>query len=281
MCAVDELPKIHELVLDHQIQASAVILNIIRPVGLAVIVLVILGLCLHYLFTRLLVEPETEPLDRKQSGQELERYRKPTRILHWTHGSAFCILLLTGSATYLSPAGVLAQNTWLRFIHQIAAIIFVAAPFVYLPLNWRATLRGIKEAFIWGAEDVEWLIAIPRYYYLHEQTVLPPQEHLNAVQKLWWFVVIVFGPVLVISGAIMALGAASALFQWAVVFHDIAFVVIGSMFFLHIYFSVVHPSARTGRNESWSAMTRGKVSIEYAKSHHRRWYERMAKRLEK
>ncbi|MFC1892818.1 cytochrome b/b6 domain-containing protein [Chloroflexota bacterium] len=99
-------------------------------------------------------------------------------------------------------------------------------------------------------------------------------------QKLWWFMVIVFGVVLLITGATMASGTAvpAALLQWMVFIHDMAFIATGCMLLVHVYLSVAHPLMRPLRTGPWSSMmTRGRVSVEYANSHHGKWYERMAK----
>ena len=83
---------------------------------------------------------------------------------------------------------------------------------------------------------------------------------------------IVFGIIFVITGAIMwfaKASAAPALLQWMAFVHDVAFIVTGCMFFVHIYTGVFHPLM----TDSWNAITRGKVSTEYAKTHHGKWYE--------
>ena len=55
--------------------------------------------------------------------------------------------------------------------------------------------------------------------------------------------------------------------------HDISFIATGTMFFLHIYLGVFHPLM----TESWNAMASGKISKEYAKAHHARWYAEISK----
>jgi formate dehydrogenase subunit gamma len=212
--------------------------------------------------------------------QEVERYRKPTRILHWIHAGAFTALFLTGLILFIPPLGVLAQDSWTRLLHRIAAFLFVVAPLIYIPLNWKATLKGVKDAFNWGAEDIGWVIAAPRYYFLCDEEAMPPQEHMNTGQKLWWLMVIVFTVVFFITGLIMWFFkeiAPTGLLQWSVLIHDVAFIATGPMFFVHIYLSVVHPLMRPLHTGAWSSMARGKVSVEYAKSHHRKWYERISK----
>jgi len=212
--------------------------------------------------------------------QEVERYRKPTRILHWIHAGAFTILFVTGLILFIPPLGFLAQDSWTRVLHRLAAVFFVAAPLIYIPLNWKATLKGIKDAFTWGIEDMGWVIAAPRYYFLADEEAMPPQDHMNTGQKMWWLMVIVFGIVFIITGLIMWFFkelAPAALLQWMVLIHDIAFIATASMFFVHIYLSVIHPLMRPLHTGAWSSMARGKVSAEYAKSHHGKWYEKISK----
>ena len=55
--------------------------------------------------------------------------------------------------------------------------------------------------------------------------------------------------------------------------HDVAFIVTGAMLFLHIYLGVFHPKM----TEAWKSMASGKISVEYAKMHHGKWYEEVAK----
>ena len=214
--------------------------------------------------------------------QEVERYRKPTRILHWVHAGAFVALFLTGLILFIPQLAILAQDSWTRLIHRIAAVVFVVAPLIYIPMNWKATLRGIKDAFTWGVEDIGWLQAAPRYYMLCDEEAMPPQAHMITGQKLWWFMVIVFSVVFVITGAIMWFAkeaAPAALLQWMVFIHDVAFIATGTMFFVHIYMAF-HPLMGPLRTGSWSSMARGKVSVKYVKSHHGKWYEEITKAKE-
>ena len=216
-------------------------------------------------------------------AQEIERYRKPTRILHWVHLVTFCILFLTGLILFIPQLGILAQDSWTRVLHRLAALIFIVAPLIYIPMNWKATLRGIKDAFTWGGDDIGWLKAAPRYYFLCDEEAMPPQGHMNTGQKMWWFMVLVFGVIFVITGLIMAAFktvAPAALLQWMVFIHDIAFIATGCMLFVHIYLSVAHPLMRPLRTGAWSSMARGKVSAEYARSHHGKWYEEITKAKE-
>ena len=213
---------------------------------------------------------------------EVERYRRPTRILHWVHVGAFVVLFFTGLILFIPALGFLAEDSWSRILHRLAAAVFIIAPIIYIPLNLRASLTGIKEAFTWGAEDMEWLKAAPRYYIFCDEKAMPPQGHMNSGQKMWWFMAIVCGLVFLVTGIIMWFfkGAASpVLLQWMVLFHDLAFIAAGCMFLVHIYLSVAHPLMRPLRTGAWSSMARGKVSAEYAKTHHAKWYEEISKEV--
>ena len=190
------------------------------------------------------------------------------------------MLFITGLILYLPPLAFLAADSWTRILHRIFAVIFVVAPLIYIPMNWRATIRGVADAFKWGLDDIGWAMAAPRYYFFADEQAMPPQEHMNTGQKLWWFMVIVFGAVFLLTGAIMWFGKTTApviVLQWSVFVHDIAFITTGAMLFVHIYLSAVHPLMRPLRTGSWSSMARGVVSTEYAKSHHAKWYGEVSK----
>lgn len=207
--------------------------------------------------------------------QEVEKYSKATRLLHWVHAGAFIVLFITGLILFVPGLNVMAHGGWTRLIHRIAVGFFVIAPLIYVPLNWRATVRGIKDAFTWGKADIGWIKAFPRYYFLCDEECMPPQGHMNTGQKAWWAMVLIFGVVFGVSGLIMWLLADSTpneLRQWMVIVHDLAFIATGLMLFVHIYMSVIHPIVRPLNSGAWSSMWRGKVSSEYAKSHHSKWY---------
>ena len=208
--------------------------------------------------------------------QEVEKYSKPIRILHWVHAGSFVLLFLTGLVFFIPQLGFLAEDGWTRLIHRIAAAVFVVAPIIYISLNPGKSWAEIKGAFSWGSEDIGWLKAAPRFYFLNDEKGMPPQGHMNTGQKMWWFMVIVFGIIFVLTGIIMWFFkpiAPAALLQWMVFVHDIAFIVTGAMLFVHIYLGVVHPLM----TESWKAMTGGKISVQYAKMHHSKWYEEIPK----
>jgi len=210
----------------------------------------------------------------------VEKYSKATRVLHHVHTTAFIVLFLTGLVLFIPGLGALARDSYTRIIHRVAASVFIIAPVVYFLLRPRAAIQALKDAFTWGAEDMGWLKAAPRYYFLSDEEGMPPQGHMNTGQKLWWFIVVVFGVVFIITGLVMWLMktvAPPALFQWMVFAHDIAFIVTGAMLFVHVYLGVIHPMM----TEAWRAISKGTVSTEYARSHHGKWYEEQLQKADK
>ena len=207
---------------------------------------------------------------------EVEKYSKPARVLHWVHTGAFIILFLTGLVLFIPQLSFLAEDSWTRIIHRIAAVIFVVVPLLYLIRFPKRAWHEVKGAFTWSSEDMGWLKAAPRYYFLGDEKGMPPQGAMNSGQKIWWLMVLVFGVLFVITGAVMwfaKAAAPSALLQWTVFIHDVSFIATGAMLFVHIYLGVFHPLM----TEAWRSMTEGKISEEYARSHHLKWYEQVTK----
>ena len=205
---------------------------------------------------------------------EIERYSGPVRILHATVSVAFCALLFTGVILFPLTAAFGSLERWARMGHQIGAVLFVGTPLVYLLLCPRQAARGLRQAFRWSREDLHWVLAAPRYYFLVDEKAMPAQEFLNTGQKFWFLLLLMAAPVLLVTGVVMWEGSGeipSDIFFGAVLLHDICFIVLSSMFLVHLYLVAVHPLTREGRG----SMLRGTVSPQYAKTHHGKWYARV------
>jgi formate dehydrogenase subunit gamma len=210
------------------------------------------------------------------SNQIVEKYKKPVRVLHWVHAGAFVLLFLTGLILFIPGLTILAQDSITRVIHRVGAVVFIVAPIIYTILDPSAVGRSLKKAFTWSAEDIGWLKAAPAYYFLNKEDEMPPQGEMNTGQKMWWFLVVVFGALFIITGLLMWFGKtalAGAFLQWMVFLHDVSFIVTGCMLFVHIYLSLLHPMM----TEAMQSMLSGKISAEYAKSHHGKWYDELTK----
>jgi len=206
----------------------------------------------------------------------VERFKKRTIWFHWIHTIAFLVLAVTGAFLFLPGIGEVAAGGMTRFIHRIAAVIFIVAPIIYCFLSPKMALHFVKETLTWGKDDLGWLRAAPLYYFGGNEENMPPQGHVNTGQKMWQFVVLGTGVLFLISGLIMWFfkGTVSpALFQWSVIIHDIAFILAFLMLLVHIYLGIIHPRM----NESLRSMMDGKISSHYARSHYGKWYDEVTK----
>lgn len=207
--------------------------------------------------------------------KEVERYRKRAIFQHWWIVACSFLLALTGLFLFLSWFGPAAWWGYSRLVHRIAAVGFVAIPVIYTILNPKSTWAWIKEAFTWGKDDLGWLKAAPTYYFGSDIVPMPPQERSNTGQKMWMLVVILTGIMFVVSGALMWFFKdilPAGVFQWAVFAHDVAFITAGAMLLVHIALGAFHPRF----SEALRSMITGKVSVDYAKSHHGKWYDELS-----
>ena len=206
---------------------------------------------------------------------EVEKFKLHTRWLHWIIVAAAFTLALTGLFLYVPQFGSVAQDSYTRIIHRVAAVVFVAAPVLYFLIAPKPSLSFLKKVFTWGKDDLEWTKAAPDYYFGGEESKMPPQPDMNTGQKLFALVAVASFIGFLITGVLMWVykGTISAeAFQASVFVHDVCFIVGGSMTLLHIYLGAIHPRM----TESLRSMIGGKVSVEYAKTHHGKWYAEIA-----
>jgi len=203
---------------------------------------------------------------------EVERFKSRTRWLHWMVVIAALTLGLTGLFLYVPQLGPVAQDSVTRVIHRIAAVFFVAAPLLYFLVAPAASLSWIKKVFTWGKDDLKWAKAAPDYYFGGDESKMPPQPEMNTGQKLWALVSVLCFTGFLVTGIIMWAfkGQVSAgVFNASVLVHDLCLITGGAMLLVHMYLGAIHPRM----TESLRSMITGKVSAEYAKSHHGKWYE--------
>ena len=127
------------------------------------------------------------------------------------------------------------------------------------------------DALKWGKDDFKWLKAAPDYYFGGNPKNMPPQEHINTGQKLFWVVCIWSFVLFAISGLIMWVTGtkSSSIFLGAAITHDITLIIGGLMLIVHMYLGTVHPKM----TDALRSMVLGKPTVEYAKSHHGKWFE--------
>jgi formate dehydrogenase subunit gamma len=208
-------------------------------------------------------------------GEEVvERYTKGVRVLHWVTAVTWAVLFITGLFLFVPVFGGAAQGSISTLLHHIAAILVVAWAVRYFLWHPKSSFKGIMFALKWGMEDFKWLKAAPAYYFFGKEEKMPPQEHMNTGQKLWWLIVLGAGALMVLTGALMLFFKnfiPQGAFMWAATFHAIGMVALFTMALVHVYLSVFHPKMR---GIFWS-MVNGTVPSWYAASHHKKWFDEL------
>jgi formate dehydrogenase subunit gamma len=205
----------------------------------------------------------------------IERFRKRTVWFHWIHTLSFVILIITGAILFVPGLGGVAAGGVTRLLHRIFIVIFIGVPVIYAVFNPRITWHFIKETMTWGKDDIGWLMAAPTYYFGGPEESMPPQGHVNSGQKMWQFIVLFTGALFLISGFIMLFLkdiVVPEVFQWAVIAHDVAFILAFLMLLVHIYTGSLHPRM----TESFRSMFDGKISVDYARHHYGKWYDKLS-----
>ena len=203
----------------------------------------------------------------------IPKYTVIERSLHWVHTLSFVPLALTGLILYLPLLQPLAQGqagTWVRLLHRIVAIVFIAEPIIYAIIQPRRLWMSIKE-FTIDKDDIGWVKNAFGYYVLGRHTDMPPQGRFNAGEKLNGVIMIVSWALFVITGLIMWLGKGivpTGLFHWMVLIHDLTMILSVCMFLIHLYLAVGHPLMWAGL----VSMRFGVTSASYAAEHHAKWY---------
>lgn len=207
---------------------------------------------------------------------EVEKFSLGARWFHWTITITAIVLAITGIFLYVPQFSGAAVDSYSRIIHRVAAVIFVALPVLWFLAKPGRSLAFIKQIFSWGKDDMEWLKAAPDYYFGGDESKMPPQPEMNSGQKLWALVAFVSAFGFILTGIFMWFFKdtfSSGVFNWMVIIHDLCFIVGGAMTLVHLYLGAIHPRM----TESLKSMLKGKVSVEYAKSHHGKWYQEISR----
>ncbi len=203
----------------------------------------------------------------------IPKYTFVERLLHWVHTVSFVPLVITGLVLFLDVLKPLAQGEaglWMRWVHRLAAILFIGEPVVYGILQPRRLWMHITE-FSMDRSDLGWMKNAFGYSVLGRHGDMPPQGRFNTGEKMNGIVMIVTWALFVGSGLILWFGKGTVppgLFRLMVVLHDVTMIAAVAMFLVHLYLAVAHPLL-------WAALVSmrfGYTSASYAAEHHAKWY---------
>lgn len=203
---------------------------------------------------------------RARPARDIERFSIRERLVHWVVALSFTYLMLSGLALYFPRlywiSSMLGGGTTIRVWHPYAGLVFIAGCMIMF-YSW-------ARCMLLYPEDREWLLNIWSYI-THSDKKLPEIGRFDPGQKIFFWLMLVAGLFLLCSGVPLWFPEK---FSWnirliSIFTHEVASTLAIGGIIAHIYMGTI------GVPGSLSAMTKGRVSHEWAKTHHPRWYRRL------
>lgn len=224
-----------------------------------------------------------------------KRHDKSDIFIHWFNAVCWFLLLLTGVGLIQHPAidpfgsgypealrAMVGGGGNLLFIHEVIGLAWIAGFVFYLLINLKGAIFFLSEVFPVSPErDIPWLFKKMALMTIGPKVLkdpnLPDQGYYNMGQKAFAQASVVGGVVIAVTGVIMYLsdrtfGAeATGLVSWAITLHFISVGLVFAGLLVHIYMAAISPEERPG----FKSMFTGVVPDNYAKHHHRLWWEKL------
>jgi len=231
----------------------------LRWTGAIAIISVLAALVIYYL-SRGMVR-----IEGGRSGRTLVRFNAFERFVHWMTAGCFVVLAISGlNITFgkhlllplMSAEAFAAWSQWAKYAHN-----YLSFPF---------TIGVVLTFLIWIANnipnrvDIEWLRRGGGLFGRDH----PPAERFNAGQKLIYWVVVIGGAVVAISGYMLMFpfyATDIAGMQTAQMVHGIVAMLFIAIMLAHIYIGTI------GMEGAFEAMGTGTVDVNWAKQHHALW----------
>jgi formate dehydrogenase subunit gamma len=207
-------------------------------------------------------------IESGRSGRTVVRFNALERFVHWLTAACFIILAITGlNITFgkvlllplMSPQAFTDWSQWGKYAHNYLSFPFTLGV-VAIFLMWIAGNIPNKV-------DAEWLKRgggiVGRDH--------PPAYRFNAGQKMIYWIVVLGGLAVAISGYLLMFpfyGSTSVHgMQLAQIVHGIVAVLFVAAMLGHIYIGTL------GMEGAFEAMGTGTVDVNWAKEHHQLWLE--------
>jgi formate dehydrogenase subunit gamma len=202
------------------------------------------------------------------SGTKILRFASFERFTHWLTASCFVVLALSGLnisfgriliLPLFGPEAFATMSAYAKLAHDYLAFPFMLG-LVIMFLIW------IKDN-IPGKIDLQWL---KQGGGILSEGQHPPAKRFNAGQKGIFWIVIIGGALMSVSGWFLLFpylpANVTALQFWTVIHAVIAMLFIAVMM-AHIYIGSI------GMEGAFDAMGTGEVDLNWAKEHHSLWVE--------
>ena len=233
----------------------------LRWIG-AIAILGILGVLIVFYLVRGMVR-----LESGRSGTTIVRFNAAERFVHWMTATCFIVLALSGLNVsfgkplllpLMSPETFTAWSEWAKYAHNYLSFPFTLGV-VLIFLMW-------VGGNIPNRVDVDWLKRGGGIVG-HDQ---PPAERFNAGQKMIYWIVVLGGAAIAVSGYMLIFpfyGTDIETMQNAEMAHGIIGMLFIAAMLGHIYIGTI------GMEGAFEAMGQGTVDVNWAKEHHSLWLE--------
>lgn len=204
-----------------------------------------------------------------RTGELLHRFSLNQRTAHWFAAGIFWLLAITGLILLygrfvliplLGAEGFSITASACKEMHNLIGPLFLLAVLALLVLY-------IKDNFF-NPGDLTWIAKGGGMFGGHVSA-----GRFNAGEKTWFWLVMIFGFSLCITGLILdfaVFGQSREIMALSHVIHGISALLLISVSFGHIYLGTI------GVEGTLDGMTTGYVDASWAKSHHDHWYEEMS-----
>jgi formate dehydrogenase subunit gamma len=201
----------------------------------------------------------------------IDRYTSGERILHWVTAITFFLLAASGLA-FFHPSmfwltNLLGGGTWARILHPfIGVVMFVAFILMAVKFWHHNVLSG---------NDRKWLGQIGDVIANRDDRV-PPIGRYNPGQKILFWLLLACMIVLLVSGVALwrpyfAPSFTIGTIRFGALMHALSGLLLVLLIVVHVYSSFWVKGSTEG-------MLSGKVSRGWAKAHHPKWYEEVARK---
>src|SRR5213080_1906470 len=206
-------------------------------------------------------------LESGRSGRTIVRFSAFERFAHWMTATCFIVLAISGlNITFGRPLllpligfeAFSEWSQWAKYAHNYLSFPFTIGV-VLIFLMW--IVGNIPNKV-----DVDWLKRGGGMVG-HDH---PPAYRFNAGQKAIYWIVIIGGTAVAVSGYLLMfpfyLSGIEGM-QWAQIVHSVVAVLFVAAMLAHIYIGT------SGMEGAFEAMGRGTVDVNWAKEHHSLWVE--------
>lgn len=202
-----------------------------------------------------------------RTGRKVLRWSMTDRVLHWYTAILFIVLAITGLSLLwgrivlipvLGKEGFAAWAGIAKPVHDYLALLFAVGLAVML-------LKWFKHNIL-QAHDRQWFKDLGGYL----NGTHPPAGFANGGEKIYYWVLVVGGTTIVVSGFYMLfpnLGFERAAMQNANIIHGVSSLVVITAVCAHIYLGTL------GSEGALEGMISGEVDEGWAKQHHNLWLE--------